>query len=66
LPHLQLSNEEAVLRMQRHLRVPLSVLAGLAGTRGPRAAGFKACLSEHAAHRPAVAVTVSSKPKALT
>jgi hypothetical protein len=31
---LQLSNEETTLRMQRYLRQPLSVLHGLAGTRG--------------------------------
>jgi hypothetical protein len=34
LPHMQLSNEEVVLRMQRYLRQPLSALAGLVGTRG--------------------------------
>ena len=31
---LQLSNEEAPLRMQRYLRLPLSALAGIVGTRG--------------------------------
>ena len=34
LARLQLSNEEATLRMQRYLRQPLSVLAGLVGKRG--------------------------------
>ena len=34
LAHLQLSNEEATLRMQRYLRQPLSVLAGIVGKRG--------------------------------
>ena len=32
LRFMQLSNEEAVLRMQRHLRLPLSALAGIVGT----------------------------------
>ena len=34
LRHLQLSNEEATLRMQRYLRQPLSVLAGIVGKHG--------------------------------
>jgi hypothetical protein len=38
LPHMQLSNEEVVLRTQRYLRQPLSALAGIAGGVGLDAA----------------------------
>ena len=41
LPHLQLTNEEALVRMQRYLRQPLSALAGLVGSRGLDAYGVR-------------------------
>jgi hypothetical protein len=41
LPHLQLTNEEVLVRMQRYLRQPLSALAGLVGSRGLDAYGAR-------------------------